>query len=259
MTEFLKLSDEIFRTKTDEYSFPLFSYLHFKIILYLILISLIIFIFRNKIRKWKYKRIFEISLSCVLFLTQIFLALWYSRFPNLCLNESLPLYPCRISIIMSGIALIYKKNETAKSITYFWGIIGAIGAFSFPITNSYIFPHITYYSFYIGHYSLMIAGLYFIFVDKFRPTFHNVKCALIFSFIFVICAFIANSIFDSNYAFLNPPNGYKILKYMHINNVVTTSLLAYFIFILGIFVMYLPFAIKNYKKYNLFEISLIKK
>ncbi|EOU2097528.1 TIGR02206 family membrane protein, partial [Clostridium perfringens] len=87
----------------------------------------------------------------------------------------------------------------------------------------------------------------------------NVKQALIFSFIFAICAFIANYLFNANYAFLNPPNGYEILNLINVeNNIITTSIFAYFIFVLGIFIMYLPFNMSNYKKDSLFEYSLIK-
>ncbi len=87
----------------------------------------------------------------------------------------------------------------------------------------------------------------------------NVKQALIFSFIFAICAFIANYLFDANYAFLNPPNGYEILNIINVeSNIITTSIFAYFIFVLGIFIMYLPFNMSDYKKDSLFECSLIK-
>ena len=169
------------------------------------------------------------------------------------------MYPCRIAIIMAAIGLIWKRNDFAKSIAYFWGTIGAIGALMIPITNSYIFPHITYYTFFIGHYFLLIASLYLILIEEFKVKSKNVKQALIFSFIFAICAFIANYLFDANYAFLNPPNGYEILNLINIeSNIITTSIFAYFIFVLGIFLMYLPFNISDYKKDSLFECSLIK-
>ena len=250
MNRLLELSNEIFRIKTDDYTFPLFSSLHFKIILCVVITIFIAIIFR---------RAFEITTALILISTQIFLAIWYSRFPNFYLKESLPLYPCRIAIIMAAIGLIWKKNDFAKSIAYFWGTIGAIGALMIPITNSYIFPHITYYTFFIGHYFLLIASLYLILIEEFKVKSKNVKQALIFSFIFAICAFIANYLFDANYAFLNPPNGYEILNIINVeSNIITTSIFAYFIFVLGIFIMYLPFNMSDYKKDSLFECSLIK-
>lgn len=262
MNRLLELSNEIFRIKTDDYTFPLFSSLHFKIILCVVITIFIAIIFKEKIKKWKYRRSFEITTALILISTQIFLAIWYSRFPNFYLKESLPLYPCRIAIIMAAIGLIWKRNDFAKSIAYFWGTIGAIGAIGalmIPITNSYIFPHITYYTFFIGHYFLLIASLYLILIEEFKVKSKNVKQALIFSFIFAICAFIANYLFDANYAFLNPPNGYEILNLINVeSNIITTSIFAYFIFVLGILIMYLPFNMSNYKKDSLFEYSLIK-
>nr|WP_283704135.1 TIGR02206 family membrane protein [Clostridium perfringens] len=259
LNRLLAFSNEIFRIETDDYTFPLFSSLHFKIILCVIITIFIGIIFKEKIKTWKYRRVFEISIALILASTQIFLSIWYLRFPNFYLKESLPLYPCRIAIIMAAIGLIWKSNDFAKSIAYFWGTIGSIGALIIPITNSYIFPHITYYTFFIGHYFLLIASLYIILIEEFRVKRKNVKQALIFSFIFAICAFIANYLFNANYAFLNPPNGYEILNLINVeNNIITTSIFAYFIFVLGIFIMYLPFNMSNYKKDSLFEYSLIK-
>ncbi len=260
LNRLLEISNEIFRIKTDDYTFPLFSFLYFKIILCIIIATIfIVIIFKEKIKRFKYRRILEITIALILVSTQIFLAIWYSRFPNFYLQESLPLYPCRIAIIMAAIGLIWKSNEFAKSIAYFWGIIGSIGALIIPIINYYNFPHITYYTFFIGHYFLLIASLYIILIDEFRVKRKNMKQALIFSFIFAVFAFIANCLFDANYAFLNPSDGYKILTLINIeNNIVTTSIFAYLIFVLGIFIMYLPFNKTNYKKETLFEYSLIK-
>ena len=116
LNRLLELSNEIFRIKTDDYTFPLFSSLHFKIILCVVITIFIAIIFKEKIKKWKYRRAFEITTALILISTQIFLAIWYSRFPNFYLKESLPLYPCRIAIIMAAIGLIWKKNDFAKSI-----------------------------------------------------------------------------------------------------------------------------------------------
>ena len=51
LNRLLELSNEIFRIKTDDYTFPLFSSLHFKIILCVVITIFIAIIFKEKIKK----------------------------------------------------------------------------------------------------------------------------------------------------------------------------------------------------------------
>ena len=75
LNRLLELSNEIFRIKTDDYTFPLFSSLHFKIILCVVITIFIAIIFKEKIKKWRYRRAFEIITALILISTQIFLAI----------------------------------------------------------------------------------------------------------------------------------------------------------------------------------------
>ncbi len=50
LNRLLELSNEIFRIKTDDYTFPLFSSLHFKIILCVGITIFIAIIFKEKIK-----------------------------------------------------------------------------------------------------------------------------------------------------------------------------------------------------------------
>lgn len=258
MRTFIELVKQIFRTEIEDYSFPIFSSLHFKILFFIGITIFFIIIFRKQLKNFKYKRILEVLVAIFLISTQVFLFIWYLRFPNFYLKESLPLYPCRIAIIMASIALLW-KNEFSKAITYFFGTIGGSLALLIPLTNPYFFPHITYYTFFVGHYFLLVTSLYIILVEGFVIKKKHVKQAIVFSFFFALCAFIANYILDANYAFLNPENGYEFLSRMNIeSNILTTSIATYLGFVFLIFIMYLPFKIREYREKSLFEDPIIK-
>ncbi len=80
---------------------------------------------------------------------------WYLayRFP---LSISLPLYHCRLS--MFGVLLLPDRSPLKQ---YFatMGIVGTILAFVYPILDNYAFPHLTFFTFFLGHLALYVNSL----------------------------------------------------------------------------------------------------
>lgn len=84
---------------------------------------------------------------------------WYISF-HLPLANSLPLYHCRLAMF----AIIFLPDK-CKSKQYFalLGASGAIFALGYPVFDPYDFPHITSFSFLIGHYALLVNSMIYLF------------------------------------------------------------------------------------------------
>ena len=84
---------------------------------------------------------------------------WYIGF-HLPLANSLPLYHCRLAMF----AVIFLPDKwKIKQYFAILGASGAIFALGYPVFDPYDFPHITSFSFLIGHYALLVNSLIYLF------------------------------------------------------------------------------------------------
>ena len=105
---------------------------------------------KNNIWRWTFLTIQAIQLFA--------LYTWYlwQGFP---LYISLPLYHCRMAMF----AVLLLKNSRIKSYFAIMGVVGTYCALIYPVFDPYEFPHITGFSFLIGHYALLVNSLNVIF------------------------------------------------------------------------------------------------
>ncbi|TCD46177.1 TIGR02206 family membrane protein [Streptococcus sp. X16XC17] len=82
---------------------------------------------------------------------------WYSwgHFP---LGESLPLYHCRICMF----AMLLLPTGKIKQYLALLGIGGVTMALIYPVMDAYQFPHLTIFSYVIGHYALLVNCLVYL-------------------------------------------------------------------------------------------------
>jgi len=106
--------------------------------------------YKNKIWRWTFLTFQAIQLFA--------LYTWYlwQGFP---LYISLPLYHCRMAMF----AVLLLKNSRIKSYFAIMGVVGTYCALIYPVFDPYEFPHITGFSFLIGHYALLVNSLNVIF------------------------------------------------------------------------------------------------
>ena len=69
------------------------------------------------------------------------------------------LYHCRMAMF----AVLLLKNSKIKSYFAIMGVVGTYCALIYPVFDPYEFPHITGFSFLIGHYALLVNSLNVIF------------------------------------------------------------------------------------------------
>ena len=70
-----------------------------------------------------------------------------------------PLYHCRMAMF----AVLLLKNSRTKTYFAIMGVVGTYCALIYPVFDPYEFPHITGFSFLIGHYALLVNSLNVIF------------------------------------------------------------------------------------------------
>lgn len=83
---------------------------------------------------------------------------WYVGF-GIPFSNSLPFYHCRLAMF----AVVFLPDKW-RSKQYFalLGASGAIFALVYPVFDPYDFPHITSFSFLIGHYALLVNSLIYL-------------------------------------------------------------------------------------------------
>ena len=81
----------------------------------------------------------------------ICLYLWYFAY-HIPWSNSLPFYHCRLAMFA---VLFLPDRWKSKQFFALMGVSGAIFALGYPVFDPYTFPHITSFSFLLGHYCLL--------------------------------------------------------------------------------------------------------
>lgn len=195
MSEFLV---KMFRGEPDGWSLKLLSTPH---------IILMVIIFSTAILVWKKHRYFQTHdilrkpLAITLFLQFTLLYTWYAISGYTGIRESLPLYNCRLAIILTTVALL-TKNKFCRLVACYWGLAGGTLAVVLPSMDPFSWPHYTQISFTVGHFSLLIAILYMIAVDKPKFDLDSLKTILIFSTVYHAAVAVLDYALDTNYCYL---------------------------------------------------------
>lgn len=226
--------------KPNADDFRLFSTEHLAALAIILLLALLLVIFRKEIQQWPTatRRKLEIGAGIAVLLARGGLYLYYVLF-NFDLKEVLPIYLCRVVII----ALLYTLFTGRKGllfIVYYFGIIFGVMPLIIVDTGGHTFPHATYFSFFVGHGMILLANLYYLVVDGYRPGQKDLRKALITLAVYFGIILILNPLLGGNYNYLEaaPPsipmgafNGTPMYKVM-----VTA------IFLLAMVLEFLPFS-----------------
>ena len=156
---------------------------------------------------------------------------WYIGF-SIPFSNSLPLYHCRLA--MFAVVFLPDKWKT-KQYFALMGASGAVFALGYPVFDPYDFPHITSFSFLIGHYALLVNSLVYLMnhYDK-----NLLKKYRIIAYTFVLNLFLvgvnaiiffANFLTGGNYGFMSKPpvigDHGSLLNYLIVTSLMTGILI----------------------------------
>lgn len=126
---------------------------------------------------------------------------WYALAVGFPLDESLPLYHCRLAMF---VVLFWPKPSKLKDYFAFLGLGGSIAAFVYPVFDPYPFWHVTIFSFIFGHLALWGNSWIYLFTTDRRRAL-DVKSIIRYTLIFNAFLLVVNQLTGGNYGFLAQP------------------------------------------------------
>ena len=142
-------------------------------------------------------------------------------------SNSLPFYHCRLAMFA---VLFLPDRWKSKQFFALMGVSGAIFALGYPVFDPYTFPHITSFSFLLGHYCLLINSLIYLLRWYDRNLLKNSQIVL---YTFALDLFLVgvNQLTGGNYGLMaRPPimRGDKVwLNYLVVSSVLALALLLF--------------------------------
>lgn len=229
--------------------FILFSIEHLITLFTFIIIILLIYFFRNILRKRPYDFIARFSLFLIMVLSEISLHIWLYWYDAWSYTHSLPLHLSSITLLLSAIMLI-SKSYSLFEFTFFAGVGSAIQAMITPDISDYIFPHYRYIHFFVSHGCTGLANLYMVFVIGFRPKLRSIWKAFLWLNAYAAIIFVINLLIGGNYMYISrKPINPTMIDYLGPWPWYIIPL--EFVALGTFFLLYLPFAIANRKQKRL--------
>lgn len=236
--------NKIFSVNSPE--FKVFSLSHIIAILIIITILILLFIFKSKINNnLIIKKLIYILVPVIVLLSYLILFFWLIYNNIFDYKTDLPVQLCDITFILSGV-LFLTRNKTVFEIVYFIGIASSIQAIVTPALY-YGFPHYIFFMFFTGHGLVIFSALYFIFVEKLKPTISSIIKAFLYLNIITLFVVSINILLKTNYMFLlHKPNTASILDLL--GNWPFYLISCEFIAFVFFFILYLPFLYSDKNK-----------
>lgn len=128
-------------------------------------------------------------------LTALYAWYWFAAIP---LSNSLPLYHCRLAMFA---LLLLPDGTKLKQYFALMGASGAVFALGYPIMDAYTFPHITAFSFIIGHYALLVNGLVYL-LNHYDNSLLSRRSIIVYTLGFNLFLVFVNKVTGGNYGIL---------------------------------------------------------
>lgn len=143
-------------------------------------------------------------------------AAWWSLDYPKALENIVPLHLCDIAAFTAGFALI-TRHRLLIALTYFWGLAATLQALVTPALGIG-YPHLPYVMFFVHHFAVVAAALYFPLALGWRPTQPWWKSPLVvyaWSLLYLAVAITANTALGTNFGFLaRPPDNPSLIDHL---------------------------------------------
>lgn len=230
----------------SESVFQLFSAVHLLTLGVFAAVIVAMFLFRKTLREEYANRTARIALFLMLILSEVSLQVWLWWSGHWTYQYSLPLHLSSISIILSAILLL-TRNYRLFEFTYFAGVGSALQAMITPDISLYTFPHYRYIHFFVSHGGTVIANLFMVFTEGFKPTGKSLWRAFLWLNAYTLMIFIVNFLIEGNYMYISEkPVNPSLIDYLgpwpwYILSLEIITLVTFTI-------LYLPFWLLNMKE-----------
>lgn len=142
---------------------------------------------------------------------QSLLFYWYFFHTNVYWSQGLPLYHCRIAMVVLVFCILFKKEDSkiALFLSYI-GFAGSIAAIAMPDMDKFLFPHITNFSYVLGHFILFLNSSIIIKNSNSKLSFKDI---ISITLIMHILIKTVNYLTYANYGFLTRPPSFMKTKF----------------------------------------------
>lgn len=200
---------EWFGRSNKNFDFDMFSISHFTIIAILFIVAIVLYIFRDKLKGAKWRRV-EIGAAITLIAIEVTYHIWMLVNGTWDVSHAIPLELCSISLILTVLLLLTRK-KLIYEILLFTALLGASQALFTPLLN-YEFPHFRFFHFFYTHLMEIWVPLYFTWTIGYRPTIWSVVKLFVFLNVLMPIIMLINKLVDGNYMFLShKPDGASLL------------------------------------------------
>ncbi|MFK9095381.1 TIGR02206 family membrane protein [Bacillus salipaludis] len=182
------------------YDFEMFSISHFVILSICIVVSALLFFYREKLKDEKW-RAAEIGVAISLIMAESTYHFWMLFNDIWNASHAIPLELCSISLILT-VLLLQSRKKIIYEILLFTALLGASQALFTPLLN-YEFPHFRFFHFFYTHLMIILVPLYFTWAKGYRPTIWSVLKLFIFLNVLMPIIMLINKLVGGNYMFLS--------------------------------------------------------
>lgn len=225
--------------------FTAYSTSHVVALLIFIMLFMMLFVCRQWLQDKRRGDVIRYTLAAILVLCELTLNIWYVSEGIYDVSSTLPLELCTISLYMCIVMLLWRSRAIFQ-IVYFTGIGGALQALFTPVLY-YDFPHFRFLEFFVAHIAIILAVLYMVWVEGFRPTWKSIAITMGFLNVLAAIVFTVNTFTGGNYMFVSrKPETASLLDFLgpHPWYLLSLEIVAVALFLL----LYMPFALKRPKQ-----------
>jgi hypothetical integral membrane protein (TIGR02206 family) len=185
-------------------------------------------------------------LAAVLLINETLWHWWNAATGQWTIQTMLPFHLCSILVWLSQIMLV-TKNVTIYELMYFLGIAGALQALLTPDAGQYGFPHFRFFQTMISHGAIVTAAVWMTVVEGLRPYPQSIKRVAGIGLAYMAFVGLINALIGSNYLFIaRKPATASLIDVMPAWPWYIPYLLVIAALMIGL--LYLPFAIKDWRK-----------
>ncbi|RYL94313.1 TIGR02206 family membrane protein [Sporolactobacillus sp. THM7-4] len=204
---------EYFQMKVDG-AFRLFSIEHLLTLCVIGLLAVFLFTFQKKLRQSEWKNGLRFFLAAALLISEAAIQFWYLYYGNWSVKSSLPLELSDLAVLLAALMLA-TGNRPLFAFLYFAGVGSSLQAILTPDLGGYRFPHFQYIQFFTAHGLMILACLFMIAVEYYRPTFRSLWITFLLVNVYGVCIFFFDRATGANYLYLmHKPKAASLLDFI---------------------------------------------
>ncbi len=181
-------------------SFNMFGPFHIMLISITVICAILIYFFKDRLKKFKYKEELKYVFATILLLNMVVYYLGLICTNTFNIKEDLPFHLCFITNFFM-IYIMYTSNKKLYRIIYFFTFIGPLPAIIWSDLKA-TYDTCEFWQFILSHHFMILTSIYLLFVLEYKVKAKDMIPSFIIGVIYIGIMTISNNIFGTNYVML---------------------------------------------------------